>query len=385
MSQFAEIPATSRPMVAWPTSSTAFAGVIGFPIRHSLSPLLQNAAFAAMGLDWSYMAFEVPPGSLDRAVAGAAALGFRGLSVTTPHKDAAARLATRRSRQVRRLGAANTLIFGAGTILAESCDGAGLLDDLREGVGFDPAGKRCGVIGAGGAARAAVLALAEAGAHEIVIVNRTVAAAWRSVALAPNVVRVGRPDDLRRMDLVIQATPVAMASGGLVGATPAGRAKRAEPAVLTERAVPTEPAKRAGPAKRAERAEPAEPAEPAQLMGPAGLAEVGSGAEDSAIIAGVDPSWFGAGQLIVDLVYDPPLTPFLLEARRQGAAVRSGLGMLVYQAARQIRLWTGEEPPLSVMWAVVGGAGSPATARGTSTKPTKSTSIEPIGGLRDLG
>ena len=222
MSQFAEMPATARPMAAWPTSSTGFAGVIGFPIRHSLSPLLQNAAFAAMGLDWSYMAFEVPPGSLDRAVAGAAALGFRGLSVTMPHKDAAARLATRRSRQVRRLGAANTLIFDAGTILAESCDGAGLLDDLREGVGFDPAGKRCGVIGAGGAARAAVLALAEAGAHEIVIVNRTVAAAWRSVALAPNVVRVGRPDDLRRMDLVIQATPVAMLSEGLVGeATPA--------------------------------------------------------------------------------------------------------------------------------------------------------------------
>ncbi|MGD0285452.1 MAG: shikimate dehydrogenase [Acidimicrobiales bacterium] len=367
MSQFAEMPATARPMAAWPTSSTGFAGVVGFPIRHSLSPLLQNAAFAAMGLDWSYMAFEVPPGSLDRAVAGAAALGFRGLSVTMPHKDAAARLATRRSRQVRRLGAANTLIFDAGTILAESCDGAGLLDDLREGVGFDPAGKRCGVIGAGGAARAAVLALAEAGAHEIVIVNRTVAAAWRSVALAPNVVRVGRPDDLRRMDLVIQATPVAMLSEGLVGeATPAERAKRAEPAV---------------PAERAKRAEPADPA---QLMGPAGLAEVGSGAEDSAIIAGVDPSWFGAGQLIVDLVYDPPLTPFLLEARRQGAAVRSGLGMLVYQAARQIRLWTGEEPPLSVMWAVVGGAGSPATARGTSTEPTKSTSIEPMGGLRDL-
>ena len=170
-----------------------------------------------MGLDWSYLAFEVRPGSLDRAVAGAAALGLRGVSVTMPHKEAAARLATRRSRQVRRLGAANTLTFDAGAILAESCDGAGLLDDLREGAGFDPAGRRCGVIGAGGAGRAAVLALAEAGAREIVVVNRSVAPAWRSAALAPKVVRVGRPQDLRGMDLVVQATPVAMVSTGLVG------------------------------------------------------------------------------------------------------------------------------------------------------------------------
>ena len=354
MSEFAEIPARARPMAAWPASTTAVAGVVGFPVRHSLSPLLQNAAFAAMGLDWSYLAFEVAPGSLDRAVAGAAALGLRGLSVTMPHKDAAARLATRRSRQVRRLGAANTLTFDAGTIFAESCDGAGLLDDLRVGAGFDPAGQRCGVIGAGGAGRAAVLALAEAGAEEIVIVNRTVAPAWRSAALAPQVVRVGRPADLRGMDLVIQATPVAMVSSGLVGES-----------------------------APAERAQPAEPALSAQLTGPAGSAE-----EGAAIIAGVDPSWFGAGQLVVDLVYDPPFTPFLLEAQRQGATVRNGLGMLVYQAARQIRLWTGAEPPLSVMWGVVSGDSPPAVAHGTATGPAKSSSFEsssfePIDGTRE--
>ena len=154
MSQFAEMPAPARPLSPWPASSTTVVGVVGFPVRHSLSPLLHNAAFAAMGLDWSYLAFEVSPGSLERAVAGAAALGLRGLSVTMPHKDAAARLATRRSRQVRRLGAANTLSFEAGAIAAESYDGAGLLDDLQQSVGFDPAGRRCGVIGAGGAGRA---------------------------------------------------------------------------------------------------------------------------------------------------------------------------------------------------------------------------------------
>jgi len=323
MSEFAETPTGARPTAAWPSSTTAVAGVIGFPVRHSLSPLLHNTAFAAMGLDWSYLAFEVPPGALDRAVAGAAALGLRGLSVTMPHKDAAARLATRRSRQVRRLGAANTLRFDEGAIVAESYDGDGLLDDLRDG-GFDPAGRRCGVIGAGGAARAAVLALAEAGAHEVVVVNRTVAAAWRAGALAPTVVRFVRPDDLRRTDLGIQATPAAMAGGG-----------------------PARETATVGPAGQAE-----------HLL--TGQDEEGRDAEVSPVVAGVDPSWFGAGQLVVDLVYDPPLSPFLAEARRQGATVRNGLGMLVYQAARQIRLWTGAEPPLEAMWAAVAGDVSPA-------------------------
>jgi shikimate dehydrogenase len=212
-----------------------------------------------------------------------------------PHKDAAARIAGHRSPGVRRLGAANTLSFAEGTIFAESTDGDGLLDDLRQGAQFDPAGRRCGVIGAGGAGRAAVLALAEAGAAEVVIVNRTPTAAWRSAAVAPKVARVGRPEELSGMDLVIQATPIALA-----GVSP--------------------------------------PAD-----------------HRSATVAGVDPARLGGGQLIIDLVYDPPLTPFLLEAQRHGARVRNGLGMLVHQAARQIRLWTGSEPPLSVMWGVVGG------------------------------
>jgi shikimate dehydrogenase len=329
MIAFGELPAGSRPSAAWPASTTTIAGVVGFPVRHSLSPLLQNAAYASMGLDWSYLAFEVAPGSLDRAVAGAVALGVRGLSVTMPHKDAAARLATRRSRQVRRLGAANTLSFEAGTILAESSDGEGLLDDLREAAGFDAAGRSCGVIGAGGAGRATVLALAEAGAEEIVIVNRTVAPAWRSAALAPKVARVGRPEELARMDLVVQATPVAMTNAG-----PGGAGAQTEP--------------------------------------PATAEAVGG---ESAVVAGVDPSWFGAGQLVVDLVYDPPLTPFLLEAQGHGASVRNGLGMLVYQAARQIRLWTGTEPPLGVMWAVVGGDRSPGAlgAYGSGKEKTAET------------
>jgi hypothetical protein len=84
-------------------------------------------------------------------------------------------------------------------------------------------------------------------------------------------------------------------------------------------------------------------------------------ADDKTVVAGVDAAWFGAGQLVVDLVYEPPLTPFLLEAEQHGATIRGGLGMLVHQAARQIRLWTGLEPPLQVMWAVVTEQWQPAS------------------------
>jgi len=334
VSHFAELPAGIRPMSAWPTAATAVAGVIGCPVGHSLSPLLHNAAFSAMGLDWSYLAFEVQPASLERAIAGAAALGLRGLSVTMPHKDGAARLAARRSATVRRLGAANTLIFEKRGVFAESSDGDGLLDDLREGAHFDVAGRRCGVIGAGGAGRAAVLALADAGAEEILIVNRTPSAAWRSAALAPNVARVGRPEELSGLDLVVQATAVAMAGAGRGRGTGSGTGSGAS----------------RGTGSGASRGTGSGAASSL------GAEDRSAGAEDrSAVVAGVDPAWFGSGQLVVDLVYDPPLTPFLLEARRHGASVRNGLGMLVYQAARQIHLWTGDEPPLSVMWAAVGG------------------------------
>ena len=381
----------------WPASTTQIAGVVGSPVRHSLSPTLHNAAYSKMGIDWCYLAFEVLPGTLGKAVSGAVALGLRGLSVTMPHKDAAARLATRHSRQVRRLGAANTLIFDKGAIRAESCDGDGLLDDLRHALGFDPAGRRCGVIGAGGAGRATVFALAEAGAAEIIVVNRTAARAWRSVALAPRIAHVGRPEELKNMDLVVQATPSGMPStpepsktrlahgGGLLGAShraqpvepygsqpirpktadqaPSGSALSSQSAPSHERASesknaqasagldilgavvarrvdsPTGPSAQ-GPASGAEDLEPSPVAvEHPSVTGPS--------------VAGVDPSWFGAGQLVVDLVYYPPLTPFLLQAKRQGATVRGGLGMLVHQAARQIKLFTGQEPSLEVMWTVV--------------------------------
>jgi shikimate 5-dehydrogenase len=341
-----------------------------------------------MGLDWCYLAFEVPAGSLDRAIAGAAALGLRGLSVTMPHKDAAARLATRHSRQVRRLGAANTLVFEPGGIRAESCDGDGLLDDLRDGAGFDPHGRRCGVIGAGGAGRATVLALAEAGAAEIVVVNRTATRAWKSVALAPKIAHVGRPEELKGMDLVVKATPTGMPgkdataeAGSRFQAGPSGSSRGVRLATSTGRAVQGQPLGQEAQAldlvpergvlgvfgfrRSADTADQSALSTTGRQPQPIGArgsvtqggpeAQLPSAGSDAigAVVAGVDSSWFGPGQLVVDLVYDPVRTPFLLGAEQHGAAVRSGLGMLVHQAARQIVFWTGTAPPLDVMWNIV--------------------------------
>jgi shikimate dehydrogenase len=193
----------------WPTAATSVAGVIGSPVRHSLSPLLHNAAFRACGLDWAYLAFEVPDGSAGEAIAGARALGLRGLSVTMPHKQSAAEAADRLSSVVQVLGAANTLIFDEAGIRAESTDGDGFIAGLRER-GFEPSGATCGVIGAGGAARAVVLALATAGAAEVAIWARR---ADRAEAAADLVSggqgrAVAAPSELLGVGLLVNATPL---------------------------------------------------------------------------------------------------------------------------------------------------------------------------------
>jgi shikimate dehydrogenase len=167
-----------------PTARTRVAGVIGAPVEHSLSPALHNAAFAATGLDWVYAAFPVAPGEAAAALAGMRALGIAGLSVTMPHKDDVARLVHEPSADVVALRAANCVVAGAdGRLRGESTDGPGFVRSLGD-AGVDPAGARCCVLGAGGAARAVVLALARAGAAEVVVVNRTRERAERAAALA---------------------------------------------------------------------------------------------------------------------------------------------------------------------------------------------------------
>ena len=273
-----------------PGSKTRLAGIIGHPVRHSVSPAMHNAAFRALGLDWAYLAFDVEPGDVPEALVGVQALGIEGLSVTMPHKEDVAANLDKVSALARQVGAVNTVVREPGGVLrGENTDGPGFLRALRDDEGFDPANRRCLVIGAGGAARAVVKVLADAGATEVVVVNRTPARGEAVAALAGACGRVGVAGEAGEADLVVNATPIGMAGTELAGGLP------------------------------------------------------------------LDPVHLGPGQLVVDLVPYPAITPLVEAARQRGAAAAGGLGMLVHQAAIAFRLWTGEDPPLQVMSAAAVG------------------------------
>jgi shikimate dehydrogenase len=197
------------------SGETRLAGVIGAPIRHSLSPAIFNAAFAACGLDWIYLAFEVEPGDAGRALDAMRALDIGGLSVTMPHKDAVAQLVDQCTPEAAALRAVNCVVATADGLLGENTDGPGFLDALRAEADVDVNGRRAVVIGAGGAARAIVLAMARAGATEVAVVNRTAARAEAAAALAGPAGHVADIEAIRGADLVVNATSVGMGDGML--------------------------------------------------------------------------------------------------------------------------------------------------------------------------
>ena len=192
-------------------------GVIGSPIAHSLSPVLHNAAFAALGLhEWHSFAFEVPAGEVTRALEDVRRFDLRGLSVTMPHKADVAAAVDACSDVARRLKAVNCILNRDSTLMGTNTDGRGFVEALARGVGFDAAGRRCLVVGAGGAARAVIFALADAGATEVAVLNRTEARAVEAAALAGTsgvVVTGDVAEAVARAELVVNATPLGMTGG----------------------------------------------------------------------------------------------------------------------------------------------------------------------------
>ena len=164
------------------TAKTQLVGLIGYPVSHSVSPAMHNAAFDALGLDWRYVPLPVAPGHVGDALRGVRALGLRGINVTVPHKQAVLECLDEMSGNspgatltdaARAIGAVNTIrVELDGSLLGDNTDARGFIADLREH-GVDPAGRRALVVGAGGSARAVVYGLAEAGCAEIVVLNRT--------------------------------------------------------------------------------------------------------------------------------------------------------------------------------------------------------------------
>ncbi len=192
------------------TGTTRLAVVIGRPVRHSLSPVLHNAAFAATGLDWVYVALEVGAGRGAAAMDAVRTLGIAGVSVTMPLKAEVAAAVDRLGPSAEALGAVNCVVATDGELTGHNTDGGGLLSALAADPGFDPRGSSCVVVGAGGAARAVILALALAGAEVVTVVNRDPGRAARAAGLAGAAGRVGRVSDIAGADLVVQATPLGM-------------------------------------------------------------------------------------------------------------------------------------------------------------------------------
>lgn len=195
----------------WPTASSCVVGVIGDPIKHSLSPLLHNAAFRELGIDWVSIAFRVKKSDALSALVGIRSMGIAGVSVTMPHKADVVPGLDRCSETAQALGAVNCVTNRDGELTGDSTDGIGFLKSLEHSAGFSPIGQKCMVIGAGGAGRAVALALSSGGASEVVIVNRTKNHGQDLIQLLGSNARLGEVDEASEMDLVVNTTPIGMA------------------------------------------------------------------------------------------------------------------------------------------------------------------------------
>jgi shikimate dehydrogenase len=276
---------------------TTLVGVMGWPIAHSLSPVMHNAAFETLAMNWRYVPLPVRPGDVGAAVAGLRALGFRGCNVTVPHKEAVIPHLDHLPERVARFGAVNTLILeretsGRCTITGENTDVQGFVHALRQ-KGFDPTGRHVLVVGAGGAARGVIYGLCGTQAASVTVLNRTPA---RAQALLNDLASSAG-------DTVLRATEL----------TPAALRRQAEEVELLVQAT---------------------------TVGMWPHVEGSIWPEGSPLPAHL---------AVCDLVYRPIETRLLRQARAAGATALDGLGMLIGQGALSFEMWTGVWPPEDVM------------------------------------
>jgi shikimate dehydrogenase len=192
-----------------PTAITRIAAVIGDPVRHSLSPRLHNAGFAALGLDWTYVACPVAEGEAAQAVKAMRTLGIEGLSVTMPHKKSVVAAVDDLSPTAAKLGAVNCVTRDGDRLIGENTDGIGFVDSLWSQLQMDPDGLTIVIVGAGGAARSIALATAEHGA-KVGILNRTAESAQQLVEIVGTSSAVVEAEAIRDADLVVNATSLGM-------------------------------------------------------------------------------------------------------------------------------------------------------------------------------
>jgi shikimate dehydrogenase len=281
---------TSKPQVA----RAELVGVFGCPVDENPTGIMQEAGFAACGLNWRYLTILVQPERLREAMAGMRAMNFQGINLTIPHKVTVMQYLDAVAPDVDLIGAVNTVRRDGDRLIGENTDGKGFLRSLREDARIDPTGKRVVFLGAGGAARAMTVELALAGAAHIAIVNRT-------PERGEDLVRRLREKTKTQVDFVPWHGQYAVPADAdiLVNATSIG--------LFPD-----------------------------------------TGAMPAVALDSIHP-----GLLVCDVIPNPPHTAFLQAAAARGAQTLDGLGMLVWQGAIGFKLWTGVDAPVPVMRAAL--------------------------------
>ncbi len=271
---------------------TLLAGIFGYPIRHSISPPMHQAAFDYLGIDATYDAWETKPEDLGGGVSRLREDSYLGANVTVPHKQAVIAYIDEVDELATQIGAVNTIVKREGRLVGANTDTYGFINSLKVEADFDPCGADVVLIGAGGAARAAAFALAMESAASLTITNRTIE---RARDLAAEIGCAGIPteacdlyDDAlvgicRGSDLIVNSTSVGMLHGPAEGESP-----------IPQEAISSE-------------------------------------------------------SVVYDMVYNPAETALLQMAENAGARGVGGLPMLVYQGAASLEMWTGREAPVHVM------------------------------------
>jgi shikimate dehydrogenase len=271
------------------SGKTRVCGVIGDPIEHTLSPIMHNAAFNALKLDYSFLAFKVKPAELENAANGIRALNIRGLNVTMPHKSAILKFLDRVDLSAQIINSVNTVLNKESKLFGFNTDGVGALKALREN-GVELKGRKVLLLGAGGAARAIAYTMAKE-ADELAVLNRTLKPAQDLAklleklankkifagSLSPKEIQ----QNLQDSDILINATSIGMKPK----------------------------------------------------------------AEESLVA----PKLLRSNLAVMDIVYNPIETKLAKEAQAAGAKVVSGVEMLIYQGAASFEIWTGKSAPVEVM------------------------------------
>jgi shikimate dehydrogenase len=275
------------------TGKTQIVGLFGYPVSHTLSPVMHNAAFASLNLPFVYIPFPVEPARLEEGVKGIRALNLRGVNVTIPHKQNVMAFLDRLTPEAELIGAVNTIVNDNGFLTGYNTDGAGFVKALEETGQTNLKNRYALILGTGGAARAVAVSMALRGAGRIVIAGRTIEKAQEITAVINERVS-GKcasvldlhssrlPNELAAADIIINSTPIGM---------------------YPKHEVPPF----------------------------------------------VDLSVCHPGALICDLVYNPMDTSLLKAARDKGLGTLSGIGMLIWQGALAFELWTGQQPPVELM------------------------------------